>query len=374
MRLKYLTILTSAAVILSGCHKPHHTSKKSSSEELLRVKVSEVIADSITMQYDFTTHLQSNYDAVIQPRVNGYLLKKNYESGMPVKKGDLIFVIESNLLSTTMRAAEAQLYSAQAQLAESKNNYYRAKPLAELNAISQSQLDQYRAEYLSALSSVKSANQSLESARLQVGYSRIYSPIDGIIASSNAHTGDYVGPGTQFQVLTTISNLDTLSAQLAIPTSLYLQYARRGNSYENRNLLSDINLYLSSGEKYGYSGIYDYTKQNISSTSGTISIVVDFPNPNLSLKAGEYAKVKVGLGGKRYKLLIPQQAVSRIQNIASVWVIKPDNTAEYRTVELGESYGQLWIIENGVSLGERVALTGLQKLHNGMKVTPYKAE
>jgi membrane fusion protein (multidrug efflux system) len=293
---------------------------------------------------------------------------------MPVKKGDLIFVIESNLLSTTMRAAEAQLYSAQAQLAESKNNYDRAKPLAELNAISQSQLDQYRAEYLSALSSVKSANQSLESARLQVGYSRIYSPIDGIIASSNAHTGDYVGPGTQFQILTTISNLDTLSAQLAIPTSLYLQYARRGNSYENRNLLSDINLYLSSGEKYGYSGIYDYTKQNISSTSGTISIVVDFPNPNLSLKAGEYAKVKVGLGGKRYKLLIPQQAVSRIQNIASVWVIKPDNTAEYRTVELGESYGQLWIIENGVSLGERVALTGLQKLHNGMKVTPYKVE
>lgn len=374
MRLRVNLLLLAGVLILASCHRSHHKSKSPEAEPAMRIEVSEVKKDSITMQYEFTTHLQSNYDAVIQPRVNGYLLKKNYQSGMPVRKGDLIFVIESNLLSTSMRAAEAQLYSAQAQLAESENNYNRAKPLAELNAISQSQLDQYQAEYLSAQSSVKSARQNLESTRLQVGYAKIYAPINGIIASSEAHVGDYVGPATQFQVLTTISNLDTLSAQLAIPTSLYLKYAREGKSYENQDLLSDIRLFLSSGEEYGYKGVYDYTKQNISSSSGTISIVVDFPNPDSTLKAGEYANVRVGMGGKRAKILIPQSAVNRIQSISSVWVVKPDNTVEYRAVKLGDTFNDMWIVEEGLSVGEMVALTGLQKLHAGMKVVPNKTE
>lgn len=355
-----------------GCHKSHRAQQSGAPE--LEVEVALIERDSIVMEYEFTTHLQSNFDAVIQPRVSGYLIKKSFQSGMPVRKGDLLFVIESDLLSTSMRAAEAQLASARAQLTESANNYNRAKPLAEINAISQSQLDQYRAEFLSAQSSVKSAQQNLESAKLQVGYSRIYSPINGIIAATKAHAGDYVGPGTEFQVLTTISNLDTLSAALAIPTSLYLQYARGSESYNNRDLLSDIKLYLSSGEEYDHTGVYDYTKQNISSTSGTISLVVDFPNPDHRLKAGEFASVKVGIGGRRAKILVPQEAVTRIQNIASVWVISSDNTVEYRKVTLGESVGSKWIVEGGLQSGERVALTGLQKLHNGMKVTPNKTK
>ena len=373
MQLRDLFIIsTVASLVLSACHKDRHT--KSHATPSLQIEVAEIESDSITMEYEFTTHLESNYDAVIQPRVSGYLLRKSFEAGMPVRKGDLLFVIESDLLSTSMRSAEAQLYSAEAQLTESRNNYDRAKPLAEINAISQSQLDQYRAEFLSAQSAVKSARQSLESAKLQVGYARITSPINGIIAHTKAHAGDYVGPGTQFQVLTTISNLDTLSASLAIPTSLYLKYARGDRSYYNRNLLSDIRLYLSSGQEYEYRGIYDYTKQDISSTSGTISLVVDFPNPDQKLKAGEFATVKVGIGGKRKAILVPQQAVTRIQNIASVWVVKPDSSVEYRRVELGEPLLESWVVESGLQAGEQVALTGLQKLHNGMKVTPKKAE
>ena len=373
MQTKDLIIVSVVALsLLSACRKDRHP--KSAASPSLQIEVAEVVSDSITMEYEFTTHLESNYDAVIQPRVSGYLLRKSFEAGMPVRKGDLLFVIESDLLSTSMRSAEAQLYSAEAQLTESRNNYDRAKPLAEINAISQSQLDQYRAEYLSAQSAVKSARQSLESAKLQVGYARITSPINGIIASTTAHAGDYVGPGTQFQVLTTISNLDTLSASLAIPTSLYLKYARGNNSYSNRNLLSDIRLYLSSGQEYAFRGVYDHTKQDISSTSGTISIVVNFPNPEQQLKAGEFATVKVGLGGKRKAVLLPEQAVTRIQNIASVWVVKADSSVEYREVMLGESLRDRWIVERGLQAGEQVALTGLQKLHNGMKVIPKEAQ
>ncbi len=354
-----------------ACHKK----AKKQEEPVLQIEVAQVRVDSVVMKYEFVSHLKSNYDAVIQPRVNGYLLRKNFSAGMPVRRGQLLFVIDANLLNTSVRAAEASLASAEAQAVEARSNYERAVPLAEINAISRSQLDQYTAQYRSAESAVRSARQSLENARLQAGYTRIYSPINGIVAYADVHEGDYVGPGTQFSTLTTISNLDTLSAQLAIPTSLYMDYAQQAaNIYDNGNLLSDIELYLADGSRYEYGGVYDYTQQNISPTSGTITIVVKFPNPESRLKAGEYARVLTGLGARKSRLLIPQQSVSRIQGVESVWVVKADSTVEYRAVKTLGSHGRMWVVGSGLQPDEHVALTGLQKLHGGMKVIPKKAE
>ena len=352
--------------LFSACH---HKSKES--EPLLQIDVVQVRVDSVVMRYEFVSHLNSNYDAIIQPRVNGYLQRKIYSAGMPVQRGQLLFVIDANLLNTSVRAAEASLASAEAQAVEARSNYERAVPLSEINAISRSQLDQYTAQYRSAESSVRSARQSLESARLQAGYARIYSPINGIIAYSDVHEGDYVGPGTQFTTLTTISNLDTLTAQLAIPTALYMDYAEQmPNIYDNRGLLSDIELYLADGSRYEYEGSYDYTQQNISPTGGTITIVVKFPNPDSRLKAGEYARVTTGIGARRSRMLIPQKSVSRVQGIESVWVVKADSTVEYRKISTAREYGREWVVESGLLPGEYVAVTGLQKLHNGMKVIP----
>lgn len=358
-----------AAAVLAGCRK--HASEAKTTPPL-RIAVAVARLDSIAMRYTFVSHLSSNYDAVIQPRVNGYLKTKNFSSGLPVRRGDLLFVIDDNLLLTTMRAAQAGLASAQALELEAKNNYERAVPLAGINAISRSQLDQYTAQYASARSSVQSARQSLENARLQVGYARIYSPIDGIISKSAAHEGDYVGPGTSFATLATVSNIDTLSANIAVPTSLYMRYAGRDNaSYDNEDLLSQITLYLANGDRYPYEGVYDYTQQNISPSSGTISLVVNFPNPQYKLKAGEYAKIETTMGGRQGKILIPQQCVSQIQGTDSVWIIRGDSTAEYRPVTLGDTYGGMWIVEEGIAAGETVAVTGSQKLRNGAKVDPY---
>ena len=365
-------IIISMALFLFSCHHRHSTKEATPT---LPIVIAEATADSIVMRYSFVTHLQSNYDALIQPRVSGYLLQSRFSSGMPVKRGELLFVIDANLLNTSLYAAKAQLASAQAQLIEAKNNYERALPLSEINAISRTQMDQYTAAYASARSAVESARQSVESARLQSGYANIYSPINGIIAHSKAHKGDYVGPGTEYSTLTTISNLDTLSAHIAIPTSLYMRYAKRGDaSYDNRGLLSDIKLYLSDGTLYDYSGIYDYTAQSISPTSGTITLVVDFPNPQQRLKAGEFARIETGIGSRRAIVTIPQQAVMRTQGISSVWVVKADNTVEYRHITTAETLRERWIVTEGLDAGERVAVTGLQKLHNGDKVSPQKSE
>lgn len=144
---------------------------------------------------------------------------------MPVKKGQLLFTIDPNLLSTTLLSAQAALESARAREISARNDYERAVPLARIDAISRMQLDQYTAEFAAAQAAVRSAEQQVRNAQLQVGYTRIYAPIDGIIAATNAHMGDYVGVGTQFSVLTTISNIDTVAVNVAIPMAQYLRFA-----------------------------------------------------------------------------------------------------------------------------------------------------
>lgn len=368
MQQRLLLFLLIFSLLLAGCkHKP--TSQDQTPQ--FEIEVGEVVADSIVMRYEFITHLKSGYDAVIQPRVSGYLLRSNVQAGKPVRRGELLFELDANLLSTSLLAAQADLLSAQARESEARSNYERALPLATQGAISRSQMNDYQTSYESARQAVRSARQQLKNAQLQVGYARICSPIDGIAAYPTAHIGDYVGVGTQFPTLTTISNMDTLQAEVSIPTSLYLRYASSGRAtYDNRGLLSDITLYLDNGEEYKYKGIYDYTKQNISPTAGTITLVVDFPNPDAYLKVGEYARIEAGMGHRQRCLLVEQRAVESSQGVNYVWVIDDNDVAHYRRVEVREAFGSQFIIDNGVQAGERVALTGGQKLHEGMKVTP----
>ena len=335
------------------------------------VEVSSVKAEKIPYTKNFIATISANYSATIQPRISGFLLASSFKNGMPVKQGDLIFTLDDAPQRANRLAAEASLSSAKAKAAEAKRNYERAIPLARINAISQSQLDQYTAENLAAIASVKSAEQNLRNAQLNESYTRIYAPISGIISSSAATAGDYIGPGTQFSELTIIQNIDTVGVDLAIPMKEYLDVTNRKKfSYDNASLLSNIRLQIADGSDYPESGFYQYTRQSIASEMGTIVLVVGFRNPNYALKVGQFARVTASLGADKERIIIPQRSVSQIQNISSVWVIRPDSTAEYREVQLGDTAGEWWIVNSGVSKDEMVATSGLQKLRNGMKVLP----
>ena len=182
------------------------------------------------------------------------------------------------------------------------------------------------------------------------------SPIDGIIEHTAAHVGDYVGPGTQFSVLTTVSNIDTLTVDVAIPMSQYLRYAGdRTSIYDNEGVLSDIRLVLADGSRYPLGGIYDYTRKDVSSTTGTLVVVVMFPNPDETLKPGQFARVEASVGPVRPRVVVPQQAVSQTQDIASVWVVEADSTVHYRRVTPGDTYGAL----------RELSYIGAQVLHEG---------
>ncbi len=338
--------------------------------EPLVIEVATASEQRLPNTMQFIAPLAANYSATIQPRIAGFLAASSFENGMPVKRGQLIFTIDDAPQRANRLAAEAALSSAKAKAAEAKRNYERAIPLARINAISQTQLDQYTAENLAAIASVKSAEQSLRNARLEEGYTRIYAPISGIISSSAATAGDYIGPGTQFSTLTTIQSIDTVAVDLAIPMRDYLTASgRTAFSYDNASFLSNITLRVADGSEYPEKGFYKYTRQSIATEMGTIVIVVGFRNPDYALKTGQFARITASLGGDKERIVVPQQAVRQIQNISSVWVIRPDSTAEYREVELGNTAGEWWIVEKGVEKGEVVAMTGLQKLRNGMKVS-----
>lgn len=339
----------------------------------LRLPVAEVVCDSLPHRMRFIGYLQSNFDAVIQPRVNGFLQSKQFENGMPVRRGALLFTIDRAPFVNTMLEAEAELASARARAAEARKNYERALPLAAMNAISRAELDQYTAQHKAAEAAVRSAVQRLGNARLDVSYTELRSPIDGIAAGSSAHIGDYVGPTTEFNVLTTISNIDTLSVDLAIPMAAYLRYGgERASIYDNRGLLSEVRLTLADGSRYAIEGSYQYTRKDVSSSTGTIVLVVAFPNPDESLKPGQFARVEAAVGGAQPRLLLPIEAVSQVQGINAVWVVAPDSTLRYRRVELGEVFGSMWAVEAGVEAGEQVLLTGRQKVAQGDKIIPVK--
>ena len=318
--------------LLTGCAQ--HTPKQAAPP--LRVGVAEAAVDSVPNRMSFIGYLASNFDAVIQPRVNGYLSSKQYGNGMPVRRGQLLFTIDPDQLSTSMLAAEAELESARAQALEARNNYDRAVPLARINAISQSQFDQYTAQFRAAEAAVQSAEQALRNARMNVSYTELRSPIDGTISNTSAHVGDYVGPGTQFTVLTTVSNTDTMTVDVAIPMSQYLRLAGgRTSLYDNEGLLSDIRLTLADGTQYPGEGFYSYTRKDIPNATGTLVLVVAFPNPDGTLKPGQFARVAANVGPVRPHVVVPQRCVIQSQGQASVWVVGPDSTVRYRRIELG---------------------------------------
>lgn len=365
MKTKVIPLLI-IPIFIGSCIRP----SKQSIHEPIVVEPVAVTVENVVARQSFISSLSPNYIAIVQPRVAGYLSAKMFENGMPVKRGQTIFKIENRRQRADMLAAKVALESARAQAVEAANNYNRAVPLAAIDAISQAQLDQYTAQYRAAQATVQSAEQNLRNAELEVEYTTINASINGVISTSEAYVGDYVGPGTKFATLTKIENIDTLCADVAIPVSQYLALSgRKSFSYNNRDLLSDIELYLADGTKYPFGGSYSFTKSAVASTEGTIVLVVTFPNPDYLLKSGQFARVKTNIGSVHPQLSVPASAVNEIQGVNSVWVVDKDSTVHYRQIAVGElTADNRRVVLTGLQAGEKVARNGGAKLSNGQRV------
>jgi len=313
----------------------------------------------------------------IAARVEGYLVGRHFEEGSFVKKGQLLYTIESQPFEENVAEKQSQLAAAKVGLANAQSDLSRIKPLAAENAISQIDLDAAQSKYEASIEAVKAAEANLNAANIQLSYTKIHSPINGIIGKTEASEGDLVGSGPATVVLNTVSDINTILVQFFITESEYLQAARRiisetekhqaGEAKEERN---DLQLILSDGSVYGSKGKFDFIDRNVDPTTGAILIQASFPNPNQLLRPGLFARVRAEVDVVKNGILIPQRCVMELQGKFSVLVVGEDNKVENRQVQMGSTVKEFWLIKEGLKPGEKVIYEGLQMVKEGQILNP----
>jgi RND family efflux transporter MFP subunit len=335
------------------------------------VEVASVVRKDVPIYSEWIATLYGYVNAQIQPQVTGYLIKQDYREGSVVHQGDVLFEIDPRPFQAVLDQAKAQLAQAQAQLATADLNVQRDIPEAQAHAIPQSQLDNDTNAELAGKATIQAAQAAIEQAELNLGFTKVRSLIDGIAGIAQVQVGNLVGPAT---VLTGISQVNPIKTYFPITGVEYLRIANR-LSPGTVDLFSHtspipLELILSNGSTYGYKGRILFADRQVDPQTGTIQIVGAFPNPGNILRPGQTGRVRAITDFRRGALLVPQRAVTELQGAYQVAVVGTDNKISVRAVEVGERSGTMWIINQGLKLGERVVAEGTGRVRDGMVVTP----
>jgi RND family efflux transporter MFP subunit len=364
-RLCLQVLFVSVAVLLSvGCGNKEAAAPPSPPV----VKVVSVIQQDVPEYSEWVAQLNGDVNAQIVPKVQGYLLKQDYKEGFFVKKGQLLFEIDARPFEAALNQAQAQVAVAKAELSKAETDRVRDTPLAAQNAIPQKQLDNDMAAEAAAKAQVDAAQAMVEQAQLNLAWTKIYCPIDGIAGLATAQVGDLVGPTTK---MTTVSKVNPIRAYFSISENQYLANAARvsavmsgvakGGGVPVEYIQADETVYPSVGRII-------LANREVSSQTGTIQFAADFPNPKATLRPGGFGRVRIKIGEIKGALLVPQQAVIEVQSAFQVVVVGPDNKASFRPVKVGDRVGNNWVITEGLKPGEKVVAEGFQKVRDGMTV------
>ena len=338
------------------------------------VVVSEVIRKDVPIYTDWVGTTDGLVNATIQAQVAGYLVKQNYREGELVRKGQVLFEIDPRTFQAAVDAAKGSLAQAEARWETAKANLKRVRPLAEKNAVSQKDLDDATGAEQSTRASVESARAQLDTAQLNLGFTRVTSPVDGIAGIAKAQVGNLVGPG-QIQELTAVSTVDPIKAYIAISEQEYLKF-RRGMKEQPAEKSADgipLELILADGSVYPHKGRFSLADRQVDVKTGTMRLGALFPNPGNLLRPGQFGIVRATMATKKGALLVPQRAVTEVQGKFLVAVVGSDNAVELRPVTPAERVGSLWVIDKGLKPGERVVVEGVQKVKTGARVVPTQA-
>ena len=316
-------------------------------------------------------------NAQIHAQVTGYLQTLNYAEGSRVKKGDLLFEIDARPFKAALDQAQAKIVQDQAQLEKTELDVKRYTPLAKQQAISEETLVNAVQANLAAKAQVQADEAALESARLNLGWTKITSPVDGVAGIALAQIGDLVGPSGS--ILTTVSTVDPIKVYFQVNEQSYLTFWRRYVAAMDTNQ-SDLNLelVLSDGSVFGQKGRFYSADRQVNRNTGTLEIVGLFPNPDNTLRPGQYGRVRTQTRVQTNVFLVPQRAVTQLQSIYQVSLIHVEGSGETQTnlvhlqaVKVGRQIGPNWIIEDGLKAGDRLVVEGTQKAaKEGAVVTP----
>lgn len=333
------------------------------------VLVTEVIQQDVPIYFEWIGTTEGYVNAQIRPRVQGSLQLRDYKEGSLIKAGQLMFGIDQREYEAALNQALGDLGRAEANLGKTQLDVARYTPLAKEGAISQQELDNAIQAHQANKASVEAARAAVERAKLNLSWTKVTAPITGIAGISVAQIGDLVTPNT---VLTTISQVDPIKVYYPISEQEYLRFARRIQDIEagRDGQATPLELTLADGSVYPERGTFSLADRQVDLRTGTITVQGVFPNPSNILRPGQYAKIRVAAEMRKGALLAPQQAVQQLQGSHQVAVVGEDRKVEIRGVKVGEQVGNMWIITQGVKVGERIIVSGIQKVKAGTIVNP----
>jgi len=336
------------------------------------VYVTDVVQKDVPVYLDLVGQTQGFQDVEIRARVEGFLETVNFQEGTTVRKGALLYEIDRKPLEAVLSAAKADLAAAEARLQKAKNDVERYTPLVAKQAVSKQELDNALAARDAETARVEAGKAAVTKATLDLSYTRITAPIDGLAGITHVKPGNLVGRG-ESTLLTTISQIDPILFRVAVTEADYLRYTKRQGANAGKAGASGIPLTLADGTEYAQTGKVNLVDRAVDPTTGTLGVQLEYPNPNLLLRPGQYGRARLLLETTSGALLVPQRAVQEMQSIYSVAVVGADSKVAFRTVKVGAKVGSQWVIEEGVKLGDKVVVEGLQRIQDGMTVSAKPA-
>ena len=352
------------SVAAAGCGK-----KEAPAPQPPDVKVATVLQKDVPIYVEAIGQTRGSTEIEVRARVEGFIESVDFKEGNPVRKGQLLYTIDPSPFEAALAQAKGSLAEAEAQLARATQDVVRFEPLVAKNAISRQEYDTAVVVKRAAEAAVEASKASAERARIDLGYTKVTAPADGLVGKTEVYAGTLVGRG-QSTLLTQISQIGTIHVRFTIPERDYLYYARRGPQSRTANAKLPFELVLADGSVHPQQGQLVFVDRNVDPTTGTILLEAAFPNPGGILRPGQYARVRAAVDLKQGAILVPQRAVSELQGIYNVAVVGSDDTVEVRMVKPAERIGTLWVVDSGLKAGERIVVEGLQKVRPGVKVKP----
>lgn len=345
----------------------------------LKLPTYTVETQDVAIKQTFVASLTGVSDIPIRARVDGYLLAMTFEEGRMVKKGQQLYEIDPAEYLEKLTAAQSNLSQMKVNAAKAHSDLERIKPLAEINAMSQSDLDAAQAASDAADEAVKSAEAEVKMAEIFLGYTKLKSPIDGLIGKSEANIGEYVGKSPNPVILNTVSNIDSMQVEFFLTESDYLLMMKRyvkmkRQGYDAFSLDADeedrIELILSDGSVFEHKGYVKFLNREIDPTTGTILLQAIFPNPDKVLRPGQFAKVRGRMANVEDAVVIPQRCVMDQQGNKFVYVVDSENKVNIRFITISYTIPGSYLVSEGLKKGDVILVEGLIKVRPGATIDP----
>lgn len=367
-----LNLLCVFFLLFSSCAK-----KEPSQGPAPDIPVFQTKSQEVPIHREYVGQIFGFKDIAIRARVEGYLEEIHFEEGSRIEKGVLLYTLESQPFEENVAAKMSEVAAAKSNLAQAESYLNRIRPLAEENAVSQSDLDSAVAQYETAIEMVKAAEANLRAAKIQLGYTKIYSPVSGIIGKTQAKAGDFVGRLPNPVILNTVSRIDKVLVQFFITETEYLRFSRYLSQIDSAikdTEKAQLELILVDGTVYEHKGEVDFVDRGVDPSTGALLVQASFPNPQELLRPGQFAKIKARVQVVEAGIVIPQRCVMELQGLYSVYVVDQDNKVKKREIKVGPKIGQFLLVTEGLQRGEMIVYEGLQKVRDEMTVNPVIKE